>query len=211
MVRGPFLNMLARNIEAISKDVRSCFQDPDEEKLKQLLQNIVDSQETIKDNSFSEGALQCEIEAALRATKEVPVIRAEKDNKTGRCDLYIEMNQNIKIVIEFKRIRPNGIDHKTIPGELPEELSILMSKKRINWYTSYYQQLKDHLQELTDDQIYELRTIEARYGSSVVPAVSVKDLEASAGAQCIRYKRAMGATYGFTVIQVGWRLLVRKW
>jgi hypothetical protein len=105
--------------------------------LKNLLNSILEKQETMLDNSFSEGALQGTLEAALRAQNEYNVsfemMKAEEEfpnslnpNKPFRTDLTLETSQDV-IIIELKRVRPNAIE------------------KHVYWGTMDYRQLKEEL------------------------------------------------------------------
>jgi hypothetical protein len=91
-IRGPFLDRLRNTITSGRSEFVSCFTNPTAESMQILMQNIVDGQETVKDNYFSESALQTELETALNAVRREMrgfVVLAGRSAGGGRFDLCI--------------------------------------------------------------------------------------------------------------------------
>ena len=121
IARIQYLEQLQKIIKLNQNDVTGFISEPTEKNLKLLLDNILSKQETIYDNSMSEGGLQTSIESALRAfclfrPNIFESITAEKiyhtEGGTLRADLVLTTSDEV-FVIELKRIRPNALTKHT--------------------------------------------------------------------------------------------------
>jgi hypothetical protein len=177
-----------------------------------LMQNIVDGQETVKDNYFSESALQTEIETALNAVRREMrgfVVLAGRSAADGRFDLCIGMNDGSMILLELKRVRTNAIDYSgfgiDVTSCLPQDT---LAK---SWYREQYHAARECMKGLSDENLRSL-AINPEWNK----AKSVEELELKASTQCAKYLSDLTTRFpkrkicGFTVIQVGWRLLVKR-
>ena len=75
---------------------------------------MVDRQDTLKDNYYSEGALQSEIESALNSMQDYVGgfhVTAERNVGSGRYDLCISVDSCPPVLLELKRICPNAVNY----------------------------------------------------------------------------------------------------
>jgi hypothetical protein len=101
-----------------------------------MLQQVVDKQQTIFDNFFSEGALQSTLEASFRASRvaveaEFPVQDDKKNSE--RSDLIFTIDEDVKAIIDLKCLRFNCIQPQADPllTEIPER-----------WYPADFKQVQ---------------------------------------------------------------------
>lgn len=122
LIRGTFLDRLQNSIKLRQSDAVSCFTNPAAASLQSVLQNIVDSQEMVKDNFFSEDVLQTEPETVMNAVKREMlgfVVSAGRSAARDHFDLCLSMHDDSIILLELKRVSPNTIDYLTKPSQLP--------------------------------------------------------------------------------------------
>jgi hypothetical protein len=204
LVRGRFLERLKSDIELHESDVLACISNPDAESVRRLLQKIVDRQDTLKDNYYSEGALQSEIESALNSMQDYVGgfnVTAERNVGSGRYGLCIRGDSRPSVLLELKRIRPNAVNY----GPLLADTKFYFPRGA-KWLISELNFARDLLAKTTPD---DLRRLEIVFPDLYKGCVSVAEVERAAELQCSEYLRQMppGAV-GFTVVQVGWILLV---
>jgi hypothetical protein len=247
LIRISFLERLVQDIELNKHDVVKCFESPTPSKIQTLLQTIVDGQKTMKDNLYGEVSLQAEIEAYLRAVQHfVPSFLVNFEHPIGkkhtftidsrimtrqkRADTLIEMKSDgSKVVLEFKRVRPNAIGfmdaQKCLPGSRKnvEDLNLLLKvtdgRNPSKWDTTEYDDLKKHLKPFHDSDLRKIQiTPSMRHlykGSTEFAPTTVGELEAMAIEQCRGYMKKLagqgkGELVGFAAVQVGWRFLVTQ-
>jgi hypothetical protein len=205
LVRGLFLVRVKQDIDLHESDVIACFSNPDAESVRRLLQKIVDRQETLKDNYFGEGALQSEIESALNTMQDYVdgfSVAAERDVGDGRYDLCISVDSSPPVLLELKRIRPNAINYRPL---LAGSNSFL--PRAVNWQIFHLNLARELLTKTSPE---DLRRLEIVLPDKYNGFASVSQVETGAELQCSKYLRQLppGAV-GFTVVQVGWTLLVK--
>jgi hypothetical protein len=206
LVRWRFLEFLKSDIELHESDVCACFSNPDAGSVQRLLQKIVDQKDTLKDNYYSEGALQSEIECALNTMQDYVGglnVTAERNVGEGRYDLCISVDSLPPILLELKQIRPNAVDYRQLLAN-----TNLFLPKAVKWKISQLNFARNLLAKITPE---ELRSLDIVFPDLYNGCVSVAQVENAAVVQCSEYLRQMppGAV-GFTVVQVGWTLLVKK-
>jgi len=176
------------------------------------LWTIIQQQETIHDCYFSEGALQGEIEAALRAKnkerKVTEIIRERIYNDGKRADLIIKMFDKV-IMFEFKRIRPNAIPY--IDGKFQKNLI-----EPENWYPSDYRKLFNYLNAQSEEFLLKLR-IAAKWQPLHQNCTTVEELLKKSKLQLKGYAdkeelqlNSESEIYKFVVIQVGMPIIVKS-
>jgi hypothetical protein len=207
LVRGRFLARLKSDIKLHESDVLACFLDPNAESVQKLLQKIVDRQDTFKDNFYSEGAFQSEIESALNTMQDYIAgmnVTAERNVGCGRYDLCIEVPPSPSVVLELKRIRPNAVNY----GPMLRAGQHLYLPRAAKWNIL---QLKSARDLLAQNSAEGLRDLEIIMPDLYNGCVSVRQVEDGAQLQCYEYLKSMpSGTVGFTVVQVGWILLVKR-
>jgi hypothetical protein len=213
LVRGRFLDRLRNTIDLRGSDFTSCFTDPTAVSLQALLQNILDKQETVKDNFFSGGALQTELECVLNAVQREErglTVLAGRSAANGLFELCIGMDGRIMILLELKRVCPNAIDYSGLGIDITSNLP--MNTARMNWYPEEFKAAQKCLKGLSEEELRCL-AINPDWNEN---AKSVEELELQASVQCLKNLDDLKARvperaiYGFTVIQVGWRLVVKR-
>ena len=205
LVRTRFLSHLRADLDLHEADILACFSNPDAESVRRVLQNIVDRQETIKDNSYGEGALQSEIESALNAVQENVdglQVRAERNVGDGRYDLCIQVGSAPTIVLELKRVRPNAVDYAPLIAG-----ANVFLPRTVKWNLSELNIARGLLGKALPSDLRQIKIVFPELYSGLT---SVAQIENSAEKQCNAYLRQMprGAV-GFTVIQVCWIFLVK--
>ena len=205
LVRLRFLARLKADIKLYESDVVACFSKPDAESLQVLLQNIVYRQETLKDNYYGEGALQSEIEYALNSMQDYVaglLVTAERNVGDGRYELLITVGEAPSVLLELKRIRPNALNYEPLLPDASEYLP-----RSAKWYINQLDMARNLLGRATRDELRRLVIVLPDFYKG---ATSVADVEKGAEAQCGEYLERSGpGTVGFTVVQVGWTLLVK--
>nr|CAG4715403.1 unnamed protein product [Naegleria fowleri] len=197
-----YLEQLKRIISLNESIIEKFINHPTEDNLKSLLWTILKQQETIYDNSMSEGGLQGSIEAALRAQKlKLFDLTAEKEYKvfkngkeySYRSDLVIKTANDV-FIIEFKRVRPNAL----------EEYS------RLNFFPSTYKTVFKKLL-----QVDEISLLSMKVKWNTEPT-TVENILNKAAIQVKEYAQhesniSKGKTiHAFVVVQVAWPLIIRK-
>ncbi|EFC49725.1 hypothetical protein NAEGRDRAFT_78045 [Naegleria gruberi] len=203
-----YLEQLRRLISLHENDVSTFINEPTQDNLRMLLNNILEKQETIYDNSMSEGGLQASIESALRAyclfrNKELK-IQAEKEyhvknsnNKEyiKRADLVIRTSKKV-LIIEFKRIRPN---------------SLTKYSNIEYWNPQIFKNIFKDLSKQTDEELLEMEVL--THAKEKVVARSILNSAISQVKQYAQYENDADKSksiHKYAVIQVGWPLIVRK-
>ncbi|KAL9655912.1 hypothetical protein ABK040_007533 [Willaertia magna] len=205
-----YLKRLQSLIPLVQSDVSTLINQPTQDNLKKLLNNILEKQETIYDNSLSEGGLQASIEAVLRAYSlfgkhwsQQFSIHAEREYSVSsnnmkyikRADLVIRTSQKV-LIIEFKRIRPNFIA-KYCDIE--------------DWYPQIFKNVFNDLSKYTDEELLEMEVF--TYDKQKVSVRSILNSAISQVKQYAKYENNIDSSKDvlkFVVIQVGWPIIVRK-
>ncbi len=173
----------------------------------------MDGQETVKDNYFSESALQTELETAMNAVRREMggfVVQAGRSAVDGLFDLCIGMDDGSMILLELKRVRPNAIDYSRFGMDVTRCLPQDTSAK--SWYREQYHAALEYMKGLSDENLRCL-AINPDWNNK---AKSVEELELKASIQCAKSLSDLTTRFpkrkicGFTVIQVGWKLLVKR-
>jgi len=207
-----FLDELRKIIKIHDGAMTLLGDNPTEENVKNFLWTIIQQQETIHDCYFSEGGLQGEIEAALRAKNEerkvAEIIRVDREYNDGtRPDMIIKMFEKV-IMFEFKRIRPNAIPY--IDGKFQKNLI-----EPNNWFPSDYTKLFNYLNAQSEKFLLKLR-IADRWQPLYQNCTTVEELLKKAKLQLKGYAdkelqlNPESEIYRFVVIQVGMPIIVKK-
>ncbi len=205
LVRSRFLSRLRADLELHESDVLASFSNPDAESVRRVLQKIVDRQETIKDNYYGEAALQSEIESALNTVQEYVdglQVSAERNVGNGRYDLLIKVGSAPPVLLELKRVRPNAINYAPLLAG-----ANIYFPRAVKWNLPRLNFARDLLGKASPN---DLRCMEIVLPDLYSGLTSVAQIEKSAEIQCSAYLRHMApGAVGFTVVQVGWILLVK--
>ena len=205
LVRLRFLARLKADIKLHESDVIACFSKPDAESVQRLLQRIVDRQDTLKDNFFGDAALQSEIKSALNTVTDYVdglQVTAERNVVDGRYNLLINVGSSPPVLLELKRIRPNALDYEPLLANAK-----IFFPRAAKWYSTQLDMARDLLGKASADDLRCLRIVLPHLNKG---AKRVIDVENGAEFQCADYLRRLGpGTAGFTVVQVGWTLLVK--
>jgi len=203
MVRGPLMENLQSFLQLNEGDIINMIKNPSVERVKNLIWSIVGKQQTLHDNSFSEAGLQGEIESALRACANFTggrfIVYAERDLLGGRkrCDMVL-IYEKFALLVEFKRIRPNALD--TQPTSHPMELRA---------FCELWSAKSD--EDLRSSPIVGNKHLYSQHSQVI-------QLEDDATKQALVYKQLLKEDpqfnshqiRAFTVVQVGWPILVKE-
>jgi hypothetical protein len=123
--RLDFVSRLVHRLELAQTLWRKFQIEKSASSLQSMLHQVVDKQQTIFDNFFSEGALQSTLEASFRASRvaveaEFPVQDDKKNSE--RSDLIFTTDEDVKAIIDLKCLRLNCIQPQADPllTEIPE-------------------------------------------------------------------------------------------
>ena len=106
------------------------------------------------------------------------------------------------VLLELKRIRPNALNYEPLLPDASEYLP-----RSAKWYINQLDMARNLLGRATRDELRRLVIVLPDFYKG---ATSVADVEKGAEAQCGEYLERSGpGTVGFTVVQVGWTLLVK--
>ena len=215
LIRGPFLDKLMDYLKLTKSNAMFCLENPTAESIQNLLQGIVDGDESRRDNAFSEAALQTELEAALRAVQRHSVgfsLRAERDVGKRRYIVCISKQDGENIVLELKRIRPKAIDYSS-NTTMKHVVNVPGSTAAVYWSDAMLLAARQYLEKHSEAELRGLRIV-PNDRKWYMECKSVEELEGKAEVQCADYMSKIYKTCtrvkGYTVIQVGWKLLVKS-
>ena len=129
---------------------------------------------------------------------------AERNAGCGRYDLCIEIPPSPRVVLELKRIQPNAVNY----GPMLRAGKHLNLPSAAKWNVLQLNTARDLLAKNSAE---ELRDLEISLPHLYNGCVSVRQVEDDAQLQCNQNIKSMSSgTVGFTVVQVGWILLVKR-
>ena len=182
--------------------------------LCEVLDVHLSSKFEIMDNSFSGRALQVELVTALKGyyMNEKFTGFANKSNGEGRFQICFSVDNSETIVIELKRIRPSTLDYSSLaPGD---RLWHPVNTKHENWVFGELCAANNLVLQADEGQLRELKILSS-CPLEYFNISTVGNLETFASTQCFGYLKRLRelspgcAALGFTVIQIGWRFLVK--
>ena len=208
-----FIDRLKQVLSLPEKLLLNVEDDPNKETVHALLAAIIEKQQSLFDNSLSEGGLQHMIEAALRAQFrgqvglgiEEPVTTGGDD---GRNDVRIKFGGKI-VVIELKRVRLNALFP---PPELKAGHPPI--KKATNWHPRDREKLINYLKVQTNDVLYKYEICSDFHGMCKAKSVSeILEKGCCQVKECmtqISKENSSNTCYAFVAVQVGFPLIVEQ-